>query len=151
MNQKCKLPRIENIYNGVVSSLKTTIIYYHKWSLFLEKEQPGDKTGTLNTPQFCICCSTLPFPNIGTSSSAHASGWQLLSAHFPPLRVKVGDGAELGTSLPYHIYSVEARGLRSHLLWMVRTSLDLARFGGWTKNWKWKDKAKYARIHGKLF
>lgn len=30
MNEKCKLPRIENIYDGVVSNLETTIIYYHK-------------------------------------------------------------------------------------------------------------------------
>lgn len=112
MKQKCKLHSRQNIYDRVVSSLET-IIYYHNLYSWQKKKTICRKTGTLNTPQLRTCSSPLPFPNMGTSSSSSRFG--TAAALCPLVISKSGgrDGAELRTSLPHHIYSVEARGLKT--------------------------------------
>lgn len=79
----------------------------------LGKRTTCRETGIINTPQLCTCSSPLPFQNMGTSSSSSRFG---TAAALCPLAISQSegrDGAELRTSLPHHIYSVEAHGLKA--------------------------------------
>lgn len=133
-NQKCKLPRTEDIYDGVVSSLtKDRVSKGNTW-----RPSTPSLFRVLNTPHFCICCSKLPFPNMNIPPfqlMLWDSSRYLIAFH--PIRAKYNVGTQgLKLSSGDVVHTT-----RFDQIWWVNKELEMKR----------QRRIIYGIIQGKLF